>query len=110
MLWYCRTQRELVHHVAGFIGLSAPYHIADHYQFESDRVVGPINGEKCFCTSSRPPPSCCQANASRVSPLGVHEISSMKPAMLGESNFDRLSPTALLEDAARQGTVSRCLA
>lgn len=27
----------------------------------------------------------------------------MKPAMLGERNFDRLSPTALVEDAARQG-------
>lgn len=28
---------------------------------------------------------------------GVHEISSMKPAMLGQTKFDQSSPTALIE-------------
>lgn len=39
-------------------------------------------------------------------PKGIHEVSATKPAMLGERNFDRLSPTALVEDAARHGEAS----
>lgn len=35
---------ESAEHVRGFIGLAGPYEIADHYIFESKRVVGPLNG------------------------------------------------------------------
>lgn len=35
---------ESAKHVRGFIGLAGPYEIADHYIFESKRVVGPLNG------------------------------------------------------------------
>ncbi|KAF1793155.1 Alpha/Beta hydrolase fold [Phytophthora cactorum] len=67
-------EREIANYVRGFIGLSAPYDISDHYIFESERVVG------------------------------VHEISSMKPAMLGMGNFKRFSPTALVAEARNIGT------
>ncbi|KAH7464892.1 hypothetical protein PRIC1_005511 [Phytophthora ramorum] len=66
-------RKEIVNYVRGFIGLSGPYDISDHYVFESERVVGPLNG--------------------------VHEISSMKPAMLGMGNFNTFSPTALVAGA-----------
>ncbi|KAG7397306.1 hypothetical protein PHYBOEH_000951 [Phytophthora boehmeriae] len=66
-------EKEIVNYVQGFIGLAAPYDISDHYIFESERVVGPFNG--------------------------VHEISSMKPAMLGKNNFEMSSPTALVAKA-----------
>uniref|UniRef100_A0AAV1TW80 BD-FAE-like domain-containing protein n=1 Tax=Peronospora matthiolae TaxID=2874970 RepID=A0AAV1TW80_9STRA len=66
-------EKELTSYVCGFIGLAAPYDISDHYIFESQRIVGPFNG--------------------------VHEISSMKPAMLGMDNFKKYSPTALVEEA-----------
>ncbi|ETP52390.1 hypothetical protein F442_02587 [Phytophthora nicotianae P10297] len=70
-------EKEIAIYVHGFIGLSAPYDISDHYIFESERAVGPLNG--------------------------VHEISSMKPAMLGMGNFKKLSPTALFADARNIG-------
>ncbi|KAJ0404930.1 hypothetical protein P43SY_005929 [Pythium insidiosum] len=60
------TTGRVHHHIKGFIGLAGPYDIAEHYDFESRRKVGPING--------------------------VHEISTMKPAMLGMSHFDDYSP------------------
>lgn len=31
--------------IVGFIGLAGPYHLADHYQFERNRVLGPIKGK-----------------------------------------------------------------
>ncbi|KAG6591090.1 isoprenylcysteine alpha-carbonyl methylesterase ICMEL1 [Phytophthora cinnamomi] len=65
--------KEVANYVRAFIGLSAPYDISEHYVFESERVVGPLNG--------------------------VHEISSMKPAMLGMGNFKKHSPTALVAEA-----------
>ncbi|KAE9043444.1 hypothetical protein PR003_g5653 [Phytophthora rubi] len=65
--------KEIASYVRGFVGLSAPYDISEHYDFESERVVGPFNG--------------------------VHEISSMKPAMLGMRNFKKHSPTALVAEA-----------
>jgi hypothetical protein len=37
-------RKEIANYVRGFIGLSAPYDISDHYIFESERVVGPFNG------------------------------------------------------------------
>lgn len=58
--------------VRGFIGLAGPYDISDHYAFESERVVGPFQG--------------------------VHEISTMKPAVLGIENFAVHSPTALVAE------------
>ncbi|RLN15235.1 hypothetical protein BBJ28_00008218 [Nothophytophthora sp. Chile5] len=72
-------EKEIANHVKGFIGLAGPYDISDHYVFESERVVGPFNG--------------------------VHDISSMKPAMLGMSNFTKRSPTALIADAKDTGSV-----
>lgn len=63
----------MVDTVRGFIGLAGPYDISDHYVFESERVVGPFQG--------------------------VHEISSMKPAVLGIENFAVHSPPALLAEA-----------
>lgn len=93
---------EVVDVVKGFIGLAGPYDIADHYVFESERVVGPFRG--------------------------VHEISPMKPAILGIENFKVHSPTALaaecklsklpkfhilhgVDDTVRQGSRLRgCLA
>eukprot|EP00644_Phytophthora_capsici_P001599 jgi/Phyca11/531333/estExt2_fgenesh1_pm.C_PHYCAscaffold_1120002 len=68
---------EIVNYVRGFIGLSAPYDIAEHYIFESKRVVGPLNG--------------------------VHEISSMKPAMLGMDNFKKYSPATLVAESTNIG-------
>lgn len=65
-----QKEKEIANYVRGFIGLAAPYDISDHYIFESERVVGPFDG--------------------------VHEISSMKPAMLGINNFKKCSPTALI--------------
>jgi hypothetical protein len=55
--------------IKSFIGLSGPYDITDHYEFESNRIMGPIKG--------------------------VHEISPMKPAMEFPSNFKTHSPTAI---------------
>ncbi|KAG7381175.1 hypothetical protein PHYPSEUDO_006323 [Phytophthora pseudosyringae] len=69
--------KEIANYVRGFIGLSVPYDISDHYIFESERVVGPLNG--------------------------VHEISTMKPAMLGMGNFETFSPTALVAEARNIG-------
>ncbi|KAF4029235.1 alpha/beta hydrolase fold [Phytophthora infestans] len=71
-------EKEIASHVKGFIGLSAPYDISDHYIFERASVVGPFNG--------------------------VHEISSMKPAMLGMGNFKKSSPTALVAEARDMGS------
>uniref|UniRef100_H3H1B0 BD-FAE-like domain-containing protein n=1 Tax=Phytophthora ramorum TaxID=164328 RepID=H3H1B0_PHYRM len=78
-------RKEIVNYVRGFIGLSGPYDISDHYVFESERVVGPLNG-----------------NTSAVKQR-VHEISSMKPAMLGMGNFNTFSPTALVAGARNTG-------
>ncbi|KAL7689402.1 putative alpha/beta hydrolase-3, glycosyltransferase, GlcNAc, nucleotide-diphospho-sugar transferase [Plasmopara halstedii] len=72
------NEREIAKCVRGFIGLSTPYDISDHYVFESKRIMGPFNG--------------------------VHEISSMKPAMLGMNNFEKFSPTALVEKSRSMGT------
>ncbi|GMF17969.1 unnamed protein product [Phytophthora lilii] len=43
--------RVAVNDPNGFIGLSAPYDIADHYIFESERIVGPLNvmGDNVDC-------------------------------------------------------------
>uniref|UniRef100_K3X2G7 BD-FAE-like domain-containing protein n=1 Tax=Globisporangium ultimum (strain ATCC 200006 / CBS 805.95 / DAOM BR144) TaxID=431595 RepID=K3X2G7_GLOUD len=65
-------KNEVVRSVKGFIGLAGPYDISDHYVFESERVVGPLQG--------------------------VHEISPMKPAVLGMENFKVHSPTAIMAD------------
>ncbi|CAH0484574.1 unnamed protein product [Peronospora farinosa] len=65
-------EKEIGNYVKGFIGLAAPYDVSDHYIFESERIVGPFNG--------------------------VHEISAMKPAMLGVGNFKKHSATALIEE------------
>jgi hypothetical protein len=56
--------------------LASPYDIAAHYEFESKRSVGFIHG--------------------------VHEISSMKPAMLGPGKFDQYSPTKLFKEIPAQ--------
>ncbi|KAI9982928.1 hypothetical protein PInf_006732 [Phytophthora infestans] len=56
---------------------SAVRHLGSLY-FRSERVVGPFNG--------------------------VHEISSMKPAMLGMGNFKKSSPTALVAEARDMGS------
>ncbi|CAH0478850.1 unnamed protein product [Peronospora belbahrii] len=66
-------EKEIGNYVHGFIGLAAPYDVLDHYTFESERIVGPLKG--------------------------VHEISSMKPAMLGVGNFEKHSPTELVKEA-----------
>lgn len=67
-----KKKSEVVDTVRGFIGLAGPYDISDHYVFESERVVGPFQG--------------------------VHEISTMKPAILGIENFAVHSPTALVAE------------
>lgn len=59
--------------VKGFLGLAGPYDIADHCVFERERTVGPFRG--------------------------VHEISPMKPAILGVENFEAHSPTRLVTQA-----------
>lgn len=65
-----RKKHEVVDVVKGFIGLAGPFDITEHYVFESERTVGPFQG--------------------------VHEISPMKPAVLGIENFQVHSPTALV--------------
>ncbi|KUF89038.1 hypothetical protein AM588_10002126 [Phytophthora nicotianae] len=79
-------EKEIAIYVHGFIGLSAPYDISDHYIFESERALSIELTEGVAIVA------------------GVHEISSMKPAMLGMGNFKKLSPTALFADARNIGT------
>ena len=80
--------RELLRFIAGVVGVSGVYHIADHYEFEDSRRIG---FDLCGVF---------------IGLNGVATISPMAPACGGHAGFTSHSPSALLEWEAAEAAAT----
>ncbi|KAF0684289.1 Aste57867_23753 [Aphanomyces stellatus] len=64
------TPNEEVHHIRAFVGLSGPYDMSDHFDFESNRDIIPF--------------------------VRAHGISPLHPSMHGQRKFQAHSPSGLV--------------